>query len=80
MKSIEEEIKKLDNRITNCYIFLPEETNDEYYVKIYYNWKSKNDSEIHTTGKKEFFGIDIFVILNNIKLYLNKEHEGYEIV
>lgn len=70
------EIKTISPKITSCYI----ENGKEYYVKVWFKWRKKEDGIIDIGGRHEFIGKDKSAILDEIRDHFTKDHGWYEII
>jgi len=72
----ESEIKSISPKITSCYI----ENGKEYYVKVWFKWRKKEDNKVDTGGRQEFLAKDKATLLEEIKDHFTKDHGWYEII
>lgn len=85
MKEIiyDHELNSICNSFSENITFLienPENKNDEYYVKIFFNWKWKDSNHVHLDGRQSFYGKIKQEILDSIKKFLLNEETSYIII
>lgn len=73
------DILAIDIRIKYCIIDNPIFEGDEYYVKIYFNYKFHNSKILKYDGKKEFTSISKDELISDIKNFMNEKKEDYVI-
>lgn len=73
------EIKSIDKRIKSCIIENPEEPNDEFYVKIWFNYRIAK-KEVKTDGRQEFISKSKQKLIEEIQNFLIQDKNGWCIV
>jgi len=73
-----DEITSIDNRIKSCMIENPEEVDDEYYAKIWFNYKDK--FAIKTDGRHEFTAETKQKLIDVIQYFMTTHKDGWCIV
>lgn len=73
------EVKRIDERIKSCTIENPDLENQEYYVKIYFNYRSRQEKEPQL-GKREFIDSNKTILINEIISFLQDQTKGFDII
>lgn len=73
-----DEITSIDKRIKSCMIENPEEYGDEYYAKIWFNYKDNFGTK--TDGRYEFIAGTKQKLINAIQDFMKTDKEGWYIV
>lgn len=71
-----DEITSLDSRIKSCEIENPEESDDEFYVKIWFNYKIGND-DLKPDGRQEFVTETKEQLISEIQDFMKSDKNGW---
>lgn len=70
------EITSIDNCIKSCVIENPEDFEDKFYVKIWFNYKTKK-RDLETDGRKEFIASTKETLIREIQDFLKSVKDGW---
>lgn len=78
----EQYILSIDSRIKTCLVEHPDGSDDEYYVKIWFDFVYTSDhmKRGKQTGNHEFTGKTEELLTDKIKEFLNKDKDQWRIV
>lgn len=71
-----DEITSLDSRIKSCEIENPEESDDDFYVKIRFNYKRGN-GDLKPDGRQEFIANTKETLITEIQDFMKSDKVGW---
>lgn len=73
-----DEITSIDSRIKSCMVENPEESDDEYYAKIWFSYKDNFGTK--PDGRHEFIADTKQKLINAIQDFMTTDKDGWCIV